>query len=560
MPLTFYRDRMQVYDRSTGSTAVLKYSAIKEARCTSSRSDGVAGNAIQRSRSSRVSSEPVIRSISLASLPVGINGLSYAGAGSAELHISFFISGLMCLLIFVLGLAVGAYLAKGKRSNEVTSEPVRSSDSALETKGERAPGAAATAGSHISRRNLTAVITRGNRTVHLTKCWSLKQRSKEPTEDEQYSVCKCCLRSSVQGASKNLGALLAGVVLADQLVPGQTRADSGNAEPVSNTIGTIWMLVCVFMGAVSLVTWKLIRHIHGSGSLSVLATKFEDIGCFIRLWISDIMLSSSSNSSLMDVFDSLIIQVSETVSDNGIRFGNLEFSSGFAMVRPKIQQLFLEFFESMFSYVLKIQRLFLELFEFMFSHVLKIQQLFLRLFEFMFSYVLKIQIPRSAYIFILILLYGKLAMFQIQQEPVRPYVNYFSTEFFEIYSDDVYSLGSQLATNSSHRSSFFVGLPRWNFSSAADALCSGLDRTPPTKMGYDKGGKSDRYRRGPGRAPGPAQASSSSQSAPDHGYGRQKKRFICFTFSSTGKCKRGGSCRLCPRERDQLVFQCGVRP
>ena len=466
--------------------------------------------------------------------------------------------GLMCLLIFVLGLAVGTYLAKGRRSNEVTSEPVRSSDSALETKGSALPELRPPLAPYISRRNLTAVITRGNRTVHLTKCWSLKQRSKEPTEDEQYSVCKCCLRSSVQGASKNLGALLAGVVLADQLVPGQTRADFGNAELVSNTIGTIWMLVYVFMGAVSLVTWKLIRHIHGSGSLSVLATKFEDIGCFIRLWISAIMLSSSSNSTLMDVFDSLTIQVSEAVSDNGIRSGNLEFSSGFVMVRLKIQQLFLEFFESMFSYVLKrlfleffefmfsyalkIQRLFLELFEFMFSHVLKIQQLFLRLFEFMFSYVLKIQIQRSACIFIFILLYGKLAMFQIQQEPVRPYVNYFSTEFFEIYFDDVYSLGSQLATHSSQRSSFFVDLPRWNFSSAADALRSGLDHTPPTKMGYGKKGKSDTYRRGPGPAPGPAQASSSSQSAPDHGYGRQKKRFICFTFSNTGRCKRGGSC------------------
>ena len=88
VPLTFYQDRMQVYDKNVGTTTVVKYSAIKGARCFQPRSSAAAGTAGQRSRSGQERHERALRSIACAGLPAGINGFSSSDAGSTEFHMS----------------------------------------------------------------------------------------------------------------------------------------------------------------------------------------------------------------------------------------------------------------------------------------------------------------------------------------------------------------------------------------------------------------------------------------------------------------------------------------
>ena len=116
----------------------------------------------------------------------------------------------------------------------------------------------------------------------------MKQRAKEPSDDELYPICRCCQRLAVRGAQKNLGAVLSSLMLADQLVPGDTRSDFGNAGYKENTLQITWILMVLFMGAVGIVIWKAIHHARQIGLWSVPAFTTKQFQHFIPDW--DLML------------------------------------------------------------------------------------------------------------------------------------------------------------------------------------------------------------------------------------------------------------------------------
>ena len=171
--------------------------------------------------------------------------------------------------------------------------------------------------------------------------------------------------------------------------------------------------------------------------LSILSSLF-----IVDRWIFGIMISSSSYSLVRTMIDSHI-QLFRIAGEVGISFGNHQLRSGIDMAWLMFRQIFLKF---------KFRR------------------------------VPKLQVSRSVYVFILIFLCGKFAAYQDSLEFEKLNSENISNEFSNFIPHDVHLFGSGLASFKSPRASFYLFLPRWCSSSAADAWCCGLTFTSPAKM------------------------------------------------------------------------------